>query len=83
MSNTAEAAETQIAAKIQNLITAKGTTRKFVFDRARMSRGSFDRSMSGGRSFTIMEIMLIAKALDVEPDALLPSHWVHSASEVA
>jgi transcriptional regulator with XRE-family HTH domain len=76
MSNFESAVEAQITANIQNLIAAKGTTRKHVFDKARMSRTTFDRAMAGARSFTVSEIMSIADALDVTPDKLLPSEWV-------
>lgn len=70
------AAEKAIITNIENYIAARGTTRKHVFNRARISRQTFDRAMSGGRSFTIEEIVNIAEALGVTPDELLPSEWV-------
>lgn len=83
MSNLVNNAEHQIAINIQNLIAAKGTTRKHVFDNARMSRTTFDRAMTGGRSFTIEELMGIARALEVTPDKLLPSEWANTSQQAA
>lgn len=77
------AAEQTIITNIENFIAARGTTRKHVFDRARISRQTFDRAMSGGRSFTVEEIVSIAEALTVTPNQLLPAEWVNSAQQAA
>ena len=64
--------ETAIADRIENLIAAKGVTRKHVMDHAGMSRSTFDRTMAGGRSFTIAQLVSIAGALGVHPAELFP-----------
>lgn len=83
MSNFKNTAEAQIVEKIENLIAARGTTRKHVFDSARISRTTFERAMTGARSFTVIELMDIAEALNVTPDQLLPEEWGNSNKQAA
>lgn len=72
-----EAAE--LARKIEDRIAAKGVSRKSIYTKAGMSRDSFERSMSGTRSFTMIEIMNIAASLGVMVRDILPTVFTKPA----
>lgn len=67
--------EAQLANNIESHLAAKRISRKSIHDLAGISRPTFDRSMAGGRSFTIIEVIRIADALGVEPYELLPREF--------
>lgn len=72
-----------IADNIAKHIAARGSTRSHVFQTAGMSRQSFERSMKGGRPFTIAELIGISKALGVSVTDILPSEWSQEYSAAA
>lgn len=72
-----------IAHNIEKHIAARGSTRSHVFQVAGMSRQSFERSMKGGRPFTVAELMGIARALGVTVAELLPSEWADEMKRAA
>ena len=67
--------EAQLARKIENRMAAKGASRRSVYLDARMTRRTFELSMSGERSFTINELMRIASVLDVPVSAIMPEEF--------
>lgn len=72
-----------IAHNIEKYIAARGSTRAHVFQVAGMSRQTFERSMTGGRPFTIAELIGIAKALGINVTDLLPSAWAQELKAAA
>lgn len=69
---TTDAVESQLARNIENQLAARGLTRKSLYDRAGISRNLFERSMAGGRSFSVLELMRIASALGLHVSEILP-----------
>lgn len=82
MDATQTAGET-IARNIEKYIAARGATRSHVFQVAGMSRQTFDRSMTGGRPFTIAELIGISRALGVTVAELLPTEWAQELKAAA
>lgn len=64
-----------IAHNIEKYIAARGSTRTHIFETAGMSRQSFERSMKGGRPFTVAELIGVSRALGIEVSDLLPGEW--------
>lgn len=67
-----QAPEAEISQKIEKHLAARGLTRKSIHDAAGISRPTFDRSMAGGRSFTINELIRIAAKIGVPVYEILP-----------
>lgn len=76
-----EAAE--LARKIEDRMAAKGVSRKSIYTKAGMSRDSFERSMVGTRSFTVIEIMNVSAALGVMVRDILPDTFTKPAQHSA
>lgn len=74
------APEAEIAQKIESRLAAKGLSRKSIHDAAGISRPTFDRSMAGGRSFTINELIRIASKLGVPAYEILPDSLMRDAA---
>lgn len=77
---TNQTVESKLADNIENHLAAKRVTRKTLFDQAGISRNTFERSMAGGRSFTVLELMRISAALGVHVSDILPHELISRAA---
>lgn len=78
-----ETANEAIAHNIEKYIAARGATRTHVFQSAGMSRQSFERSMRGGRPFTVTELIGISRAVGTNVSDILPSTWAPELKQAA
>lgn len=67
-----------VAARIVELIEARGSTKQHIADAAGISRHTLARSLSGGRDFGLNELEAIASSLGTTPSDLLPESWSKS-----
>lgn len=61
-----------IAAEVRAALARKGQSAAWLAVEAGISKAALSRKLRGEVSFTVEELVLVADALDVEPDALLP-----------
>jgi lambda repressor-like predicted transcriptional regulator len=76
----AGAADIEIAARISNALIVKNINVRALSDETGMAYPTLRRSLSGGRSLTILEIGKIAGAIDVHPSILLPTSFTQDAA---
>jgi transcriptional regulator with XRE-family HTH domain len=68
----ATTADTEIGNRIANALIIRGTNVKALSDETGIAYPTLRRSLKGGRSLTIQDILKIADAINVSPSALLP-----------
>lgn len=61
-----------IAAEARAALARKGQSAAWLAEDAGISKAALSRKLRGEVSFTVEELVLVAEALAVEPDALLP-----------
>lgn len=75
----AGAADIEIAARISNALIVKNINVRAVSDATGIAYPTLRRSLSGGRSLTILELGKIAGAIDVHPSILMPASFTKAA----
>lgn len=78
-SGTATATNTEIAARILNVLFYKNINAKDLAAKTRISYKPLLASLKGNRSLTVVEFRKIAEAINVRPSALLPDDVAASA----
>jgi transcriptional regulator with XRE-family HTH domain len=65
-------ADIAVANRVSNALIVNNITVRSVSDSTGIAYPTLRRSLKGGRSFTILELVKIADAINVPPSALLP-----------
>ena len=76
----ADATDKEIADRITNALIVKRTNVRTLSDTTGISYPTLRRSLTGGRSLTILEFSKIAAAIDVRPSTLLPARFTGDAA---
>jgi transcriptional regulator with XRE-family HTH domain len=69
-------ADQEIAGRITNALTLKNITARRVSDETGISYPTLRRSLKGGRSLSILELIKISQVIGVPASALLPDELI-------
>lgn len=76
----ATTADAEIGARITEAIKDKKTDQKALSDSTGIAYATLRRSLTGGRSLTVREIITVAEALDIPAVTLLPVSLLQDAA---
>lgn len=76
----ATTADAEIGARITEAIKDKKTDQKALSDSTGIAYATLRRSLTGGRSLTVREIITVAEALDIPAVTLLPVSLLKAAA---
>lgn len=76
----ANTADAEIGARITEAIKQKHTDQKALSDSTGIAYATLRRSLTGGRSLTVREIITVAEALDIPAVTLLPVSLLKDAA---
>lgn len=76
----ATTADAEIGARITEAIKDKKTDQKALSDSTGIAYATLRRSLTGGRSLTVREIITVAEALDIPAVTLLPVSLLKDAA---